>query len=61
MALISRFISSRVMTLSSHSTRAVREGSDTDAEMMPSSDRSRCSTLAEQAEQAIPITGIVFF
>ena len=42
-------------------TRAVRLARETEAELMPSSDCSFFSTLAEHTLQAMPITGIVFF
>ena len=38
-----------------------RPGNDTEAELMPAKELSFFSTLAEQAEQAMPTTGIVFF
>ena len=61
MALISFFMVSSEMRAGSKSTRAVRPGRLTEALAMPSSSLSLRSTLAEQAEQAMPMTGMVCF
>ena len=61
MALISLFILSRLISSGLYSTKAVRPGKFTVARFTPSNELSFFSTLAEQAEQAMPTTGIVRF
>ena len=61
MALISLFIFSRLTSSGLYSTKAVRPGKFTAALFTPTSELSFFSTLAEQAEQAMPTTGIVRF
>ena len=61
MALMAAFKSANDISSGLKSINAVREGNETEAEVTPFKLLSFLSTLAEHAEHAIPITGIVFF